>query len=187
MRDTWVWRWLDDLGRDLRYAGRLLLRSPGFTATALLSLALGIGANAALFSLVDRVLLRPLSVSDPERLVYLIWRGSPLATGWGTGYLISYPLCRDLQDQSQVFDGVFCRHPTTVNARGRYAPRGLSERDRGAAPCFSRINARCPLRASRPVEPARQTGAAAPSACWRRCRARSVGSRSSSRSSASKA
>ena len=110
-----LWRWLDDVQRDLQYAGRLLLRSPAFAITALLSLALGIGASAAVFSLVDQVLLRPLPVSAPDRLVYFMWKGNALATGWGFNYLMSYPLCRDLQEQQQILDGVFCRHPTTVN------------------------------------------------------------------------
>jgi predicted permease len=114
VRDTWVWRWVDDLSRDARYAVRTLLRSPGFTATALLSLALGIGANAAIFSLVDQVLLRSLPVSDPSRLVHVAWRGHSLSNSWGTGNLMSYPMCRDLDEQQQFFEGVFCRHPTTV-------------------------------------------------------------------------
>jgi predicted permease len=114
-RDTWVWRWLDDLGRDVRYGVRMLVRSPVFTATAVLSLAIGIGANAAIFSLIDRILLRALAVDEPERLVYLTWRGNALASGWGSGYLVSYPLCRELEQQDQIFDGVLCRHPTTVN------------------------------------------------------------------------
>jgi hypothetical protein len=110
----WMTRWLDNCSRDVRYAGRTLLRAPGFTATAMLSLALGIGANAALFSLIDQVLLRSLAVSDPERLVHLDWRGNSLSNAWGTGNLMSYPLCRDLDEQRQFFDGVFCRHPTDV-------------------------------------------------------------------------
>ena len=115
VRETWVWRWLDNVGRDLRYAFRALLRSPAFAITALLSLALGTGVNAAIVSLVDRVLLRQLPVNAPDRLVHLMWRGNALATGWGYGYLMSYPLCRDLQQQRELFDGIFCRHATTVN------------------------------------------------------------------------
>jgi predicted permease len=115
VRETWVWWWLDNVGRDVRYAFRSLQRSPAFAITALLSLALGTGVNSAIFSLVDRVLLRPLPVNDPDRLVHLIWRGNALTTGWGSGYLMSYPLCRDLQEQREFFDGIFCRHPTIVN------------------------------------------------------------------------
>src|SRR4030095_4467688 len=75
MRDQRGLPWLEDLARDLSYALRTLRRNPGFTATAMLSLALGIGANTGIFSLVDQVLLRRLPVSDPERLVMLNWRG----------------------------------------------------------------------------------------------------------------
>ena len=115
MRDTWMWRWIDNFSHDIRYAGRTLLRSPGFAATAMFSLALGIGANAAIFSLVDQVLLRSLPVHEPERLVHLAWRGNSVSNAWGAGNVMSYPLCRDLDEHPQFFDGVFCRHPTTVN------------------------------------------------------------------------
>jgi predicted permease len=115
VRETWVWRWLDNASRDVKYAGRMLLRNPGFTITAMLSLALGIGANAAIFSLLDQVLLRSLPVNDAHRLVHLDWKGSSLSSSWGTGNLLSYPLCRDFDEQRQFFDGAFCRHPTTVN------------------------------------------------------------------------
>jgi hypothetical protein len=73
LRDQRGLPWLDDLGRDLRYGLRTLVRSQGFTATALLSLALGIGANAGIFSLLDQILLRPLPVREPERLVQVDW------------------------------------------------------------------------------------------------------------------
>ena len=125
-RDTWIWRWLDNWSRDFRYAGRTLLRSPGFTATAMLSLALGIGASAAIFSLFDQVLLRPLPVKEPERLVLLDWKGNPISTNWGSGNLMSYPLCRDLQDLDQFFDGVFCRHPTMANLSSGQQPKPVS-------------------------------------------------------------
>ena len=68
-RDVWGWRWLDDLGRDVRHAVRGLRRSPGFTATVVLVLALGIGANTAMFSIVYGMLIRPLPYRDGERIV----------------------------------------------------------------------------------------------------------------------
>ena len=68
-RDVWGWRWVDDLGRDLRHAGRGLRRSPGFAATVIVVLALGIGANTAMFSIVYGMLLRPLPYPDSEAIV----------------------------------------------------------------------------------------------------------------------
>ena len=79
-RDVWGWRWLDDLGRDVRHALRGLRRGPGFTGTVVLVLALGIGANTALFSVVYGLLLRPLPYPYPEAIV-LVGKVWPDRTG----------------------------------------------------------------------------------------------------------
>ena len=78
-RAMWGWTSLERLIRDLRYALRILRKCPAFSVTAVLSLALGIGANAAIFTLIDRLLLKMLPVRNPHELVQLIFveSGSP--------------------------------------------------------------------------------------------------------------
>ncbi|HXJ96534.1 MAG TPA: ABC transporter permease [Terriglobia bacterium] len=95
--------WLETLVQDVRYGLRQLRRSPGFTTAAVVTLALGIGANTALFSLIDAVLLRMLPVTSPERLVHLF---SVTADG-GTNDYFSYPTYKTLRDQNHVFSDVF--------------------------------------------------------------------------------
>jgi putative ABC transport system permease protein len=75
-REAWGWRWLEDFLQDLRFGARMLRKNPGFTLTAVLTLALGIGANSYIFSMVDALLLRPLAFPQPERLVAL-WERVP--------------------------------------------------------------------------------------------------------------
>src|SRR5689334_2187623 len=115
VRDIWLTRWLRDFVCDLRFSARSFLRSPSFTATAVLSLALGIGATTALYSLIDQVVLRALPIDHPERLVLIDWAGFQNAETLGTTNLMSYPICRDLQQQKNFFDGVFCRAATTIS------------------------------------------------------------------------
>jgi predicted permease len=115
VRDVWLTRWLRDFAYDLRFSARSFFRSPSFAATAVLSLALGIGATTAIYSLVDQVLLHGLPVRQPERLVLIDWKGDQVADGFGSWNLMSYPICRDLQLQDSFFEGVFCRALTTVN------------------------------------------------------------------------
>jgi predicted permease len=115
VRDIWLTRWLRELTYDLRFSVRSFLRTPSFTITAVLSLVLGIGATTAIYSLVDQVLLRALPVRQPERLVLIDWDGDQVASGFGSWNLMSYPICRDLDEQKQFFEGVFCHALTTVN------------------------------------------------------------------------
>lgn len=100
---------LETIGQDLRYALRQLRRSPGFTAAAVLSLALGIGANTAVFTLLDQVLLRQLPVRDPQQLVLLTWEGANVGPNISSD-VVSYPLYKDFRDQNQVFSGLLCYH-----------------------------------------------------------------------------
>jgi hypothetical protein len=123
VRDVWLSRWLRDFVYDIRYSARSFLRSPSFTATTVLSLALGIGATTAIYSLVNQVVLQALPVHQPERLVLIDWIGDPLCCGMGTYNLMSYPLCRDLQRQDRFFEGALCRAATTVNLSTGGEPR----------------------------------------------------------------
>lgn len=92
------WLWLDHLKRDLTYAARVLLRSPGFTLIAILSLALGIGVNALVFSVVNALVLRPLPIDQPEQVVFI--EGSNHHPG------NSFPNYRELRDRNQSFSGL---------------------------------------------------------------------------------
>lgn len=106
--DAWGWTALDALIQDLRYALRVLGKSPVFTITALLTLALGIGANTSIFSLINAVMLRNMPVRDPGRLLQFakFWGGQRSS--------LSYPLYSFFRDQSRSFDGLLAQSwPTT--------------------------------------------------------------------------
>ncbi len=106
--------WVEMVARDFGYALRTLRRSRGFALVAALTLALGIGANTAIFTLLDQVLLRLLPVKNPQQLVLLTMRGKHYGNNWG-GNAISYPMYRDFQDHNEVFSGMFCRFPNPVS------------------------------------------------------------------------
>ncbi len=103
---AWGWDWLESFAQDIAYGTRALLRHPGITIVALASLALGIGANTAIFSLLDAVMLRSLPVKDPQQLVVLgegKWGG--IFSGLVDTELYSYPFYRQLQQKNSVFSG----------------------------------------------------------------------------------
>jgi predicted permease len=112
---------LNSLLQDLRYALRQLRKSPGFTAVAMVILALGIGANTAIYSLLDQVLLRSLPVKDPGSLVQLKFVGSDSGhvSSWGGDdhLYFSYPMYKDLRDKQTVFDGMVARMPAFVGVQ----------------------------------------------------------------------
>ena len=126
VRDVWLTRWFRDFLYDLRFSVRSFLRSPGFTVVTLLSLALGIGATTAIYSLVDQVMLHALPVHDPASLVLVDWDGEEVAGGFGSWNLMSYPMCRDLQQQTRFFDGVLCRAETDVNLAAGGDPKPVA-------------------------------------------------------------
>src|SRR5258708_23687627 len=100
--------------QDFRYSVRTLRKSPVFLAVAVLSLALGIGANTAIFTLINQLILQPLPVKDPEQLVMLAGRGKHYGGNNGPDR-ISYPMYREIRDKNQEFSGMFCTYPETVS------------------------------------------------------------------------
>src|SRR5215813_9234519 len=105
---------MDQLIKDLRYAGRTFRKAPVFVAVAVLSLAFGIGANTAIFTLVDQLLLRLLPVKDPKQLVMFWGRGPHYGSNQGR-YKLSYPMYENFRDHNDVFSGVFCRWETSLS------------------------------------------------------------------------
>ena len=102
-RAVWVWPFLETLAQDIRYALRTLRANPGFAATAILSLALGIGANTAIFSILNAVMLRSLPVEDPQRLVQL---GSPRSDpAHPLRVYFTNPIWEQVRDHQQAFSG----------------------------------------------------------------------------------
>ncbi len=106
---------MPSLVEDLRMAFRSLAKAPVLTIVGVLSLALGIGGNTAIFTLFDQVLLRLLPVKDPRSLVIVATRGSHSGSNRGAN-AISYPMYKDYREKNQVFDGILCRRGETVNA-----------------------------------------------------------------------
>src|SRR5450756_1330857 len=98
-----------NLAGEVRYAVRSLRRSPVYATVAVLSLALGIGANTAVFTLLDQMLLHRLPIPNPEQLVQIRERGEHYGSNTGMNSL-SYPIYTDFRDQNQVFSGMLCRH-----------------------------------------------------------------------------
>ena len=109
-RDQWGWRWVEELLQDLRYGARMLRKNPGFTLVAILTLALGIGANTTIFSWIRAVLLNPLpAVSEANRVVAL----EELAPS-GEWLPTSYPDFRNLRENSKLLESMSVSYPMAL-------------------------------------------------------------------------
>src|SRR5262245_2412175 len=103
-REMWGWTWLEQLGQDLHYGAKMLIKNPGFTLISVLMLALGIGVNTTTFGMLDEMLLSPLKFPEPDRLVWL-----------GT---FSAPNFEDCKNQSRLFEGLAAYVDRSANLTG---------------------------------------------------------------------
>jgi hypothetical protein len=121
VRAAWGFQWLETLVQDVRYGARMLRHSLGFTAVAILTLALGIGANTAIFSLIDAVMLRSIPVNDPQSLLVFNWLANKdpqyhsysnygdcgrRPEGEHTGCSFSVPFFKVMRAQANTFTGI---------------------------------------------------------------------------------
>jgi putative ABC transport system permease protein len=131
-REVWSFVWVEQLLQDLRYGLRMIWKSPGFTAVAVLTLGLGIGANTAIFSVVYAVLLRPLPYQDASRLVLL----NETTPNVGT-VSVSYPNFIDWRSQSHAFSQMAAVHEVGFNLTGVARPETI--RGEAVSPAFLSI------------------------------------------------
>lgn len=122
-QDAWGWRWLQDFAQDLRFGLRMLRKNPAFATVAILTLALGIGANTTIFSLVYAVLLKPLPFPNARQIVVLHGRTDQVPRS-----PMSYADLEDWRRQSQALGGISAWSPQSINLTGQEKP----ERLRGA-------------------------------------------------------
>src|SRR5256712_5801409 len=116
-------REMDRIIQDLRFALRTLLKDRGFAAVAVLTLALGIGANTAVYSLTDQILLRRLPVRNPDELVILRMPGPKSGHVWSDfdegAQSFSYPFYKDLRDRNPVFSDLLARFSISLSVAGQ--------------------------------------------------------------------
>ncbi|HXI41845.1 MAG TPA: ABC transporter permease [Bryobacteraceae bacterium] len=115
-RGAWGWTWIERLWQDLVHGRRMLAKNPGFTAVAVVSIAIGIGANSAMFSLADALLLRPLPVLRPSEVMAV---GTVETAGGFSQIVASYRDYIDFRDQSKSFDGLVAFADTTFGVAAK--------------------------------------------------------------------
>jgi predicted permease len=131
LREIWQFRRTENLARDVSYSFRVLVKSPGFTLIAILTLVLGVGANTTVFSVINGLLLRPLPVPESSRLVVF---GSTDSQSSNVNYSLSEPMFRGLEHRSDLYSEVFAFHHTKMllkrgsgseNVPGQYVSGGF--------------------------------------------------------------